>query len=73
MGEVITAKSIVERIDEEFPEWEIFISATTNTGFSVAERNFLRQKRFLFPFRLKLDNKKSHSNKKAKRYYPSRT
>jgi len=29
VGEVITAKGIIERIDEEFPEWETFISATT--------------------------------------------
>ena len=40
VGEVITAKSIIERIDKEFPEWETFISTTTNTGFSVAEKNF---------------------------------
>ena len=48
VGEVITAKSIIERIDEEFPEWETFISATTNTGFSVAERNFLNKNVFYF-------------------------
>ena len=52
MGEVITAKSIIERIDEEFPEWETFISATTNTGFSVAERNFSNKNVFYFPLDL---------------------
>ena len=52
VGEVITAKSIIERIDEEFPEWETFISATTNTGFSVAERNFSNKNVFYFPLDL---------------------
>ncbi len=52
VGEIITAKSIIERIDEEFPEWETFISATTNTGFSVAERNFLNKNVFYFPLDL---------------------
>ena len=52
VGEVITAKSIIERIDEEFPEWETFISATTNTGFSVAKRNFSNKNVFYFPLDL---------------------
>ena len=52
VGEIITAKRIIERIDEEFPEWEIFISATTNTGFSVAERNFINKNVFYFPLDL---------------------
>ena len=49
VGEVITAKSIIERIDKEFPEWETFISTTTNTGFSVAEKNFSDKAVFYFP------------------------
>lgn len=49
VGEVITAKSIVEKIDEEFPEWETFISATTNTGFSVAEKLFSDKNVFFLP------------------------
>ena len=52
VGEVITAKSIIERIDEEFPEWETFVSATTNTGVSVAERNFSNKNVFYFPLDL---------------------
>ncbi len=58
VGEVITAKSIIERIDEEFPEWETFISATTNTGFLVAERNFLNKNVFYFPLDLSWVTKK---------------
>jgi 3-deoxy-D-manno-octulosonic-acid transferase len=58
VGEVITAKSIIERIDEEFPEWETFISATTNTGFSVAEKNFSDKAVFYFPADLSWITKK---------------
>ena len=58
VGEVITAKSIIERIDEEFPEWETFISATTNTGFSVAEKTFLNKNIFYFPLDLSWITKK---------------
>jgi 3-deoxy-D-manno-octulosonic-acid transferase len=49
VGEVITAKSIVEKIDREFPEWETFISTTTNTGYSVAKQNFSGKPVFYFP------------------------
>ncbi len=49
VGEVITAKSIVEKIDLEFPEWETFISTTTNTGYSVAKQNFSGKPVFYFP------------------------
>ena len=52
VGEVITAKSIIERIDEEFPEWETFISTSTNTGFSVAQKNFSNKTVFYFPLDL---------------------
>ena len=64
VGEVITAKSIIKRIDEEFPEWETFISATTNTGFSVAERNFLNKNVFYFPLDLSWITKKVILKKK---------
>jgi 3-deoxy-D-manno-octulosonic-acid transferase len=49
VGEIITAKSIVEKIDREFPEWETFISTTTNTGYSVAKQNFSGKPVFYFP------------------------
>ncbi len=52
VGEIITAKSIIEKIEKEFPEWETFISATTNTGFSVAEKNFSDKTVFYFPLDL---------------------
>ena len=58
VGEVITAKSIIERIDKEFPEWETFISTTTNTGFSVAEKNFPNKTVFYFPLDLSWITKK---------------
>ena len=49
VGEIITAKSIVDKIDREFPEWETFISTTTNTGYSVAKQNFSGKPIFYFP------------------------
>ena len=58
VGEVITAKSIIGKIDEEFPEWETFISTTTNTGFSVAERSFSDKTVFYFPLDLSWITKK---------------
>ncbi len=64
VGEVITAKSIVERIEEEFPEWETFISTTTNTGFSVAERVFPDKTVFFFPIDLSRITKKVLLRKK---------
>jgi 3-deoxy-D-manno-octulosonic-acid transferase len=58
VGEVITAKSIIERIDEEFPEWETFISTSTNTGFSVAQKKFSDKTVFYFPLDLSWITKK---------------
>ena len=66
VGEVITAKSIIERIDKEFPEWETFISTTTNTGFSVAEKNFSGKAVFYFPADLSWTTRKVLTKKKAK-------
>ena len=43
---------------KEFPEWETFISATTNTGFSVAEKNFPDKTVFYFPADLSWITKK---------------
>ena len=58
VGEVITARSIVEKIDQEFPEWETFISTSTNTGFSVAKQNFSDKTVFYFPIDLSWITKK---------------
>lgn len=58
VGEVITAKSIIGKIDEEFPEWETFISASTNTGFSVAEKIFSDKTVLYFPLDLSWITKK---------------
>lgn len=52
VGEIITAKSIIKKIDQEFPEWETFISTSTNTGYSVAKQNFSDKSIFYFPLDL---------------------
>jgi len=59
VGEVITAKSITEKIDREFPEWETFISTSTNTGYSVARQNFNNKDVFYFPIDLSWVTKKA--------------
>ncbi|MFQ5964027.1 MAG: 3-deoxy-D-manno-octulosonic acid transferase [Candidatus Scalinduaceae bacterium] len=58
VGEVITAKGIIEKIDEELPEWETFISTSTNTGFSVAKQNFGNKNVFYYPIDLSWITKK---------------
>ena len=58
VGEVITAKNITEKIDQEFPEWETFISTSTNTGFSVAKQNFKSKDVIYFPIDLSWITKK---------------
>ena len=58
VGEVITAKNIIEKIDQEFPEWETFISTSTNTGYSVAKQNFSDKSIFYFPVDLSWITKK---------------
>jgi 3-deoxy-D-manno-octulosonic-acid transferase len=58
VGEIITAKSIIKKIDQEFPEWETFISTSTNTGYSVAKQNFSNKPIFYFPVDLSWITKK---------------
>lgn len=49
VGEVNTAAALVKAMEEEFPDWDIIISTSTNTGFSNAKQKFENKLVFYFP------------------------
>lgn len=49
VGEILTARAIINRIEEIYPDFDICISAWTNTGKDVAEKNFNGKNIFFFP------------------------
>ncbi len=40
VGEVNTVAALIKDMEEEFPGWDIIISTSTNTGFSIAKKRF---------------------------------
>src|SRR5512133_993423 len=51
MGEVNAAKTLVTEIERQFPDCEIVISTTTDTGYAQADKLFGRKwPVFYFPF-----------------------
>jgi 3-deoxy-D-manno-octulosonic-acid transferase len=51
VGEVNAAQTLLAQMEEQFPDFEIVISTTTDTGFARAEKLFApRRKVFYFPF-----------------------
>jgi 3-deoxy-D-manno-octulosonic-acid transferase len=51
VGEVNAAQTLLARMDQQFPDFEIVISTTTDTGFARAEKLFGSQRQvFYFPF-----------------------
>jgi 3-deoxy-D-manno-octulosonic-acid transferase len=53
LGEVNAAKSLVEELEKDFPDFEIVITATTDTGFARATAIFgNKHKVFYFPLDL---------------------
>ncbi|MBI2560310.1 MAG: 3-deoxy-D-manno-octulosonic acid transferase [Planctomycetes bacterium] len=52
VGEVLTAKTLINAIEEALPGYDIVITTSTNTGFSVAKRNFADKEIFYFPLDL---------------------
>jgi 3-deoxy-D-manno-octulosonic-acid transferase len=51
VGEVNAAQTLVAEIERQFPDFEIVISTTTDTGFARAEKLFGRTRTvFYFPF-----------------------
>ncbi len=58
VGEMLTTRPLVRSIEEAFPGWEVILSTNTNTGLSVARKNFTDKLSFYFPFDLSwLDRK----------------
>ncbi len=52
VGEVLTVKALIKSLEREFDNFDIVISANTNTGLSVAERNYSGRRIFYFPLDL---------------------
>ncbi len=52
VGEVLTAKTLIYAIEGAFSGYDIVITTSTNTGFSVAKRNFADKEIFYFPLDL---------------------
>ncbi|HON90150.1 MAG: 3-deoxy-D-manno-octulosonic acid transferase [Phycisphaerae bacterium] len=51
MGEVNAAKTLVAEIEKQYPDYEIVVSTTTDTGYAQADKLFGRKWRvFYFPF-----------------------
>ncbi|HHT9119736.1 MAG TPA: 3-deoxy-D-manno-octulosonic acid transferase [Candidatus Hypogeohydataceae bacterium YC41] len=58
VGEMLTSRPLVKALEETFPNWEIILSTNTDTGLSVARKNFGDKLSFYFPFDLSwLDRK----------------
>lgn len=49
VGEILTAKALIEAIEGYFPDTDIVVSTCTNTGFSTAIKNFSKRYVFYFP------------------------
>ncbi|MHC4924404.1 MAG: 3-deoxy-D-manno-octulosonic acid transferase, partial [Planctomycetota bacterium] len=49
VGEVLAAQTLVARIREEMPDWEVVISTTTRTGQDVARRTYPDCRIFYYP------------------------
>jgi len=58
VGEMLASRPLVKALEETFPDWEIILSTNTNTGLSVARKDFGDKLSFYFPFDLSwLDRK----------------
>jgi 3-deoxy-D-manno-octulosonic-acid transferase len=62
VGEVHTAKALINEIEEAFPNYDIIITTNTNTGFSVAKKNFPDKGIFYLPLDLSWIVKRVFSN-----------
>lgn len=54
VGEMNAVKPLLDLIAEEHPEWEVFISATTNTGRKVAADRYGKDHVIYFPLDLSI-------------------
>ncbi len=62
VGEVLTAKALVNEINGTFPGYDIVVTTFTDTGFSVAKKNFKEKEIFYFPLDLSWIVKKVFNN-----------
>ncbi len=49
VGEVNTASALIEALAEEYPDWDIVISTSTDTGFANARKKFEGRQIVYFP------------------------
>jgi 3-deoxy-D-manno-octulosonic-acid transferase len=50
VGEVLSVRSLVARIEEGFPEWSIAFSATSQAGLALVRRTYQNHSTFEYPF-----------------------
>ncbi len=50
VGEVLSVRALVRRIEESFPGWDLVFSATSQAGLSLLRRTFSRHPTFEYPF-----------------------
>ncbi len=50
VGEILAARSIVSQLEKDFPEIDIALSTTTNTGFADAGKTYPDKRVFYFTF-----------------------
>ncbi|MFQ5957021.1 MAG: 3-deoxy-D-manno-octulosonic acid transferase, partial [Candidatus Brocadiales bacterium] len=58
VGEVNTVAALVQAMEEEFHDWDVIISTSTNTGFSNAKKKFDDKLIFYFPLDFSWINRK---------------
>ncbi|MGR3220024.1 MAG: 3-deoxy-D-manno-octulosonic acid transferase [Candidatus Anammoxibacter sp.] len=49
VGEILTGRTLINKIESEFPDIDIVISSWTNTGLATAKKNFKDKYVFFFP------------------------
>ncbi|MGR3178831.1 MAG: 3-deoxy-D-manno-octulosonic acid transferase, partial [Candidatus Anammoxibacter sp.] len=49
VGEILTGRTLINKIESEFPNLDIVISSWTNTGLATAKKNFKGKYVFYFP------------------------
>lgn len=49
VGEVLALRPLMPRLREQFPDWQLVISSTTNTGLEMVHRHFAHAHPFYFP------------------------
>jgi 3-deoxy-D-manno-octulosonic-acid transferase len=49
VGEVLLLKPLIAQLHSKYPQWDLVLSTTTNTGFDVAQKTYPNLTLFYFP------------------------